>query len=784
VEPTPDIVRIGAVRIRAVRFRDEQSKVPVPFEGSVLDLVGAHHASRVEKKGTPAFSPVEYRPGSSRGKRGILHATALVLDFDHLTSEAAEDVARRLRARGWAWFAYTSWSHQADGADDCCFRVVVVVSRPILPEEYEAVWVAANVALGRVADANARDVSRIWFVASCPPERLEHAWVKSGDGRPLDVDKALAASALKPKAKRARRRRDEDSTPLRDGERNAGLASIGGALRRKGAGRDELLAALGGANEARCTPPLVEAEVERIVDSLLRYDPASPLLTLNLSDAGNAERLRAHVGERFAYVHAWGSWITYDGVRWTRDGSGEAIRAALATLRSMAAEAGKVPDGDLRGELLKHALDSESSARIGAMVALGQAMLPVGNEVLDQDPDLLNVANGTLDLRTAALRPHSGTTGSRGSAPWPGIRRPRARGGTRSCCGRWAATSAWSRSFNGPSATRSPGTPTSRSCCSVRGRREREEHVPRDAPRAARRLRRHHRLHDVPEARRRGRAQRPGAARRHPVRVRGRGRGRQAARRGAREAAHRRRHHHRPVPVPGVLRLPPAVQDLAGREPQAAHQRERPRDLAPDPARPVHGHHPRARARPEADAEADRGAPRHPRVGGPGLPGLAGPGLGLPDEVRSATDAYRDEMDVYGGFLDELCVAGGSATITAKELYEAYTRWCDSNGEKPRSQKALASGLRERGFEAAKGTKGTRIWRGLRLRREGDPAGGGWRIDGASSGYSPRTASSVDVAQATTGVGGDRPKYPEDAPPSAIRHPETQPPEGWEEGEL
>jgi putative DNA primase/helicase len=785
VEPTPDIVRIGAVRIRAVRFRDEQSKVPVPFEGSVLDLVGAHHASRVEKKGTPAFSPVEYRPGSSRGKRGILHATALVLDFDHLTSEAAEDVARRLRARGWAWFAYTSWSHQADGADDCCFRVVVVVSRPILPEEYEAVWVAANVALGRVADANARDVSRIWFVASCPPERLEHAWVKSGDGRPLDVDKALAASALKPKAKRARRRRDEDSTPLRDGERNAGLASIGGALRRKGAGRDELLAALGGANEARCTPPLVEAEVERIVDSLLRYDPASPLLTLNLSDAGNAERLRAHVGERFAYVHAWGSWITYDGVRWTRDGSGEAIRAALATLRSMAAEAGKVPDGDLRGELLKHALDSESSARIGAMVALGQAMLPVGNEVLDQDPDLLNVANGTLDLRTAALRPHSRDDWITRVCPvaWdPAATCPRWDAFLLRAMGGNERLVAFLQRAVGYSLT---GHTNEQVLLLMYGVGANGKSTFLETLRAL--LADYAAITDFTTF-----LKRDGEGARNDL----------ARLVGTRFVSAVEAEAGKPLAEALVKQLTGGdtitarflFREFFDFRPQfkiwlAANHK-------PHISGSDHGIWRRIRLVPFTvtipEPERDPKLTQKLTEELPGILAWAVRGclawrdqeLGLPDEVRSATDAYRDEMDVYGGFLDELCVAGGSATITAKELYEAYTRWCDSNGEKPRSQKALASGLRERGFEAAKGTKGTRIWRGLRLRREGDPAGGGWRIDGASSGYSPRTASSVDVAQATTGVGGDRPKYPEDAPPSAIRHPETQPPEGWEEGEL
>lgn len=106
--PTSDIVRIGAVRLRAVRFRDEQSKVPVPFDGPVLDLVGAQHATRVEKNAAPAFSPVEYRAGASRAKRGILHATALVRSSGSCS-----------RGRCWRWATYASgastsgWSPRA-----------------------------------------------------------------------------------------------------------------------------------------------------------------------------------------------------------------------------------------------------------------------------------------------------------------------------------------------------------------------------------------------------------------------------------------------------------------------------------------------------------------------------------------------------------------------------------------------------------------------------------------------------------------------------------------------
>jgi putative DNA primase/helicase len=781
---TPSTVSIASATIAAVRFRDEQSKVPVPWEGRVLDLLGAQHATRVEKKGAPAFSPVVYRAGSSRGKRGIVHATALVLDFDHLSSEAAEDVAQRLRARGWAWVACTSWSHQADGPDDCCFRVLILVSRPILPDEYEAVWVAANTALGRLADANARDTSRLWFVASCPPERLAVAWVKHGDGRTLDVDRAIEASALKPKARRERRTRTEGG-PFAAGQRNAGLTSLGGALRRKGAGRHELMASLRAANDARCVPPLDEGEVTAIVDSLLRYDPGTALLTLNLTDAGNAERLKAHVGDRFAFVHAWGSWIHYDGVRWLRDDNGESVRAALATLRSLAAEAAKVPDEDQRGELVKHALDSESSARIAAMVTLGQAMLPVDNQVLDRDPDLLNVANGTLDLRTANLREHHRDDWMTRVCPvaWdPAATCPRWEAFLLRAMGGNERLVAFLQRAVGYSLT---GHTNEQVLLLMYGVGANGKSTFLETLRTL--LADYAAITDFTTF-----LKRDGEGARNDL----------ARLVGTRFVSAVEAEAGKPLAEALVKQLTGGdtitarflFKEFFDFRPQfkiwlAANHK-------PHVSGSDHGIWRRIRLIPFTVTIPEH--ERDPKLTLKlieELPGILAwavrgclawreQGLGVPDEVRSATDAYRDEMDVYGGFLDEGCVVGPGTTVTAKELYEAYTTWCEANGERAKSQKALASGLRERGFEAAKGTKGIRTWRGLRLRREGEALGGGWRIDGASSGNLSHSPTPSDVAYAGSGGSGPRSRYPEDTPPSAIRHPEPGPARDWEEGEL
>jgi putative DNA primase/helicase len=94
-------------------------------------------------------------------------------------------------------------------------------------------------------------------------------------------------------------------------------------------------------------------------------------------------------------------------------------------------------------------------------------------------------------------------------------------------------------------------------------------------------------------------------------------------------------------------------------------------------------------------------------------------GLGEPEAVSNATEAYRREMDVMADFVDEYCVLGENQTEDAGLLYAKFKEWSDQNGEGFLTQKKLGAQLRERGFEAGK-KRGNRCWVGLRLRHQGD----------------------------------------------------------------
>jgi putative DNA primase/helicase len=90
-------------------------------------------------------------------------------------------------------------------------------------------------------------------------------------------------------------RRDEPlgpATRIAQGSRNAELASLAGSMRRRGMTKDEIAAALHAANEGRCDPPLPRKEVDRIADSIARYEP-TPFPTLLERRARQRARMMA-----------------------------------------------------------------------------------------------------------------------------------------------------------------------------------------------------------------------------------------------------------------------------------------------------------------------------------------------------------------------------------------------------------------------------------------------------------------------------------------------------------
>lgn len=128
-----------------------------------------------------------------------------------------------------------------------------------------------------------------------------------------------------------------------------------------------------------------------------------------LTDTGNGERFADQNREFVRYCHPWKSWLIHDTFRWKLDHAGQAQQMAKQTIRSMYGEAQKEPDEDRRKKIASWAAKSESQTRRNALLACAQSEpgVPVQPEDLDQNHWLLNLENGTLNLKTGRLFPHS-----------------------------------------------------------------------------------------------------------------------------------------------------------------------------------------------------------------------------------------------------------------------------------------------------------------------------------------------------------------------------------------
>jgi putative DNA primase/helicase len=130
--------------------------------------------------------------------------------------------------------------------------------------------------------------------------------------------------------------------------------------------------------------------------------PQIDILQYGLHDSGNADRLIALYGRDMRYCVPWKKWLFWDGQRWIVDPSQRARRwakLAMATFLKQALEVGS-------DDLVKFAQGSLNAKRIEYALSLAQPELAVGPEELDQHPWLLNLPNGTLDLRDGHVHGH------------------------------------------------------------------------------------------------------------------------------------------------------------------------------------------------------------------------------------------------------------------------------------------------------------------------------------------------------------------------------------------
>ena len=163
-------------------------------------------------------------------------------------------------------------------------------------------------------------------------------------------------------------------------------------------------------NAGKCIPPWPHQDIQRKI-GIARKDGRLPWGCLlrprfRLSDTGNAARLAALCGSDLRYCREDGTFLVFERGRWAAKKPDRVLAMTKKVIADLWGDVAELPDGDLKALVRRHAVKTESRVARKAMIDLVMAEPGIALSLadLDRDPWLLNVKNGTLDLRTGKLR--------------------------------------------------------------------------------------------------------------------------------------------------------------------------------------------------------------------------------------------------------------------------------------------------------------------------------------------------------------------------------------------
>ncbi len=132
-------------------------------------------------------------------------------------------------------------------------------------------------------------------------------------------------------------------------------------------------------------------------------------LEYTLTDSGNLERFLGLYGKQVKYCDSFG-WLYWNGKMWVKDDS-QVFKYANKTAQSIYKEAALYESlgGNHTQDIIKigtWAKNSLSKYHISSMVDMAQHYVKTNPDEFDENPMLLNVGNGIIDLKTGKLLEH------------------------------------------------------------------------------------------------------------------------------------------------------------------------------------------------------------------------------------------------------------------------------------------------------------------------------------------------------------------------------------------
>ena len=101
-------------------------------------------------------------------------------------------------------------------------------------------------------------------------------------------------------------------------------------------------------------------------------------------------------------------------------------------------------------------------------------------------------------------------------------------------------------------------------------------------------------------------------------------------------------------------------------------------------------------------------------------------GLVKPAVVKQATQAYFDDQDLFGQWIEECCIVGRGEWEATAKLYASWKAYADTNGDRPGSIKSFSASMVKREFTADRkwiNGKAQRLFCGIAVRFNPEESG-------------------------------------------------------------
>lgn len=158
------------------------------------------------------------------------------------------------------------------------------------------------------------------------------------------------------------------------------------------------------------TEGIIDAEFYEVTeDDCLGKNEFKDMLGMALNDVGNGERFLHLFGDEVLFNSESKRWYIWTGKKWNADFNNKIYRMAVQTYKKcqIAVEEVKWTDETARTTMQRHAKNMGNGSTLRAMLNQAAIQRSASSNDFDSNNDLLSCQNGTINLKTGELSPHS-----------------------------------------------------------------------------------------------------------------------------------------------------------------------------------------------------------------------------------------------------------------------------------------------------------------------------------------------------------------------------------------